>query len=466
MNTSKTRILKNLNKVRKLKHSFITDNRIHNHISFKSVGKNNINDNNNNSIESSLASLRKHFRTKTNKLNQKKASEIKNIDTDNKSNDDDNLKPDDYEDLFFFFLLHIGKIDYFENILMHKKERRINNNYYFMNIYDSLTGEKTYWNNFYFPKYVYILFYLKSRILQKEIIKYSISKGKEIMDVINSYNKKYTSFIQIKNWKLKPVEAYINYEKINKNRKAEIENNNKNNLSKITNFTDFVIRTDNRGKGKTLIFLGKTINIYIDDIEKYQNKNNGISMAAEDSEFNTKVKNEVVYTFDDVAIKNFKGNSTVNHKHINKMKINFAKKENILNLSKEKYQKINKTIKGLDLKNPRFKYKDKFLNINNRKIKRNLLSNYMKDSNKLPLIKLSKKKFEENTEFNDSKKVKNNLTFLQENQVKKLFKKNDMKKKIKINFNSLYNFDSDERKNNNKTIINFFSKKDNDFYYY
>ena len=273
MNTSKTRILKNLNKVRKLKHSFITDNMIHNHISFKSVGKNNINDNTNISIESSLASLRKHFRTKTNKLNQKKASEIKNIDTDNKSNDDDNLKPDDYEDLFFFFLLHIGKIDYFEDILMHKKERRINNNYYFMNIYDSLTGEKTYWNNFYFPKYVYILFYLKSRILQKEIIKYSISKGKEIMDVINSYNKKYTSFIQIKNWKLKPVEAYINYEKINKNRKAEIENNNKNNLSKITNFTDFVIRTDNRGKGKTLIFLGKTINIYIDDIEKYQNKN-------------------------------------------------------------------------------------------------------------------------------------------------------------------------------------------------
>ena len=90
----------------------------------------------------------------------------------------------------------------------------------------------------------------------------------------------------------------------------------------------------------------------------------------------------------------------------------------------------------------------------------------MKDSNKLPLIKLSKKKFQENTELNDSKKTKNNLTFLQENKIKKLFKQNELKKKIKINFNSLYNFDSDERKNNNKTIINFFSKKDNDFYYY
>ena len=463
MNNSKTRILKSLNKVKKLKNSFITDNRINNHVSFKSVGKNNIN---NNSIESSMTSFRKHFRAKTNKLNQKKASETINTDNDNKSNDNDNLNPNDYEDLFFFFLLHLEKIDYFENILMQKKERRINHNYYFMNIFDSLTGEKTYWNNFYFPKYVYMLFYLKSRILQKEIIKYSISKGKEIMDVINSYNKKYTSFIQIKNWKLKPAEAYTNYEKINKSRKAEIENKNKNNLSKITNFTDFVIRTDNRGKGKTLIFLGKTINIYIDDIEKYQNKNNGISMAAEDSEFNTKVKNEVVYTFDDVAIKNFKGNSTVNNKHINKIKINFPKKENNLNLSKEKFKKINKTIKGLNLKNPRFKYKDKFININNRKIKRNIFNNYMKDSNKLPLIKLSKKKFQENTELNDSKKAKNNLTFLQENKIKKLFKQNELKKKIKINFNSLYNFDSDERKNNNKTIINFFSKKDNDFYYY
>ena len=330
MNNSKTRISKSLNKPKKLKHSIITDNRANHHVTFKSINKNN---NNNNSNETSLVSLRKHFRSKTNKFTQKKTSEIIDTDNDTKSNED-NFKPDDYEDLFFFFLLNIGKIDYFENILMKKKERRISNNYYFLNIFDSLNGEKTYWNNFYFPKYVFMLFYNKSRILQKEIFKYSISKGKEIMDVINSYNKKYTSFIKIKNWKLKPAEAYLNYEKINQNRKSEIENSNKNTLSKITNFTDFVIRTDNRGNGKTLIFLGKTINIYIDDIEKYQNKNNGISMAAQDSEFNTKVKNEVVYTFDDIAIKNRKGNLTVNNKHTNK--INFPKKENNLKLSKEK----------------------------------------------------------------------------------------------------------------------------------
>ena len=87
MNNSKTRILKSLNKNKKLKNSFITDNRINNHVSFKSVGKNNIN---NNSIESSMTSFRKHFRAKTNKLNQKKASETINTDNDNKSNDNDN----------------------------------------------------------------------------------------------------------------------------------------------------------------------------------------------------------------------------------------------------------------------------------------------------------------------------------------------------------------------------------------
>ncbi len=310
MNNSKTRILKSLNKVKKLKNSFITDNRINNHVSFKSVGKNNIN---NNSIESSMTSFRKHFRAKTNKLNQKKASETINTDNDNKSNDNDNLNPNDYEDLFFFFLLHIGKIEYFENILINKKERRISNTYFFMNIYDSLTEEKIFWNNFFFPKYVFKLFYIKSRKLQKDIIKYSILKGKEIMEVINSYNKKYTSNIKSKNWSLKPSDAYLNYEKINQSKNSELEKSNKKTLSKIANFTDFIIRTKNKGKGKTLIFLGKTINIYIDDIENYQNKKNELSMATEDSEFKKNTKNEIIYTFDDIAHKKKKKNLTINN---------------------------------------------------------------------------------------------------------------------------------------------------------
>ena len=454
MNSSNNHHKKNTMRSQNLKSSFLTDNKSNNHVVFKNIQKNNKNIN--------FISIRKTQKLSSFKLPKKKSSEVNYIDCDNNEKDD-GFKADDYEDLFFYFLLHIEKIEYFENLLMYKKERKINNKYYFMNILESLTGQKTYWNNFYFPKYVFMLFYNKSRILQKEIFKYSISKGKEIMDVINSYNKKYTSFIKIKNWKLKPAEAYLNYEKINQNRKSEIENSNKNTLSKITNFTDFVIRTDNRGNGKTLIFLGKTINIYIDDIEKYQNKNNGISMAAQDSEFNTKVKNEVVYTFDDIAIKNRKGNLTVNNKHTNK--INFPKKENNLKLSKEKYKKINKAIKCLNLNKSRFKFKDKIININKKEIKKNLFNNYMKDAYKLPLIKLSKKKSPENTELIETTKPNKNLTFLQEHKIKKIFKPNIIKKNNKIDFNSFNNLESDERKNNNKTIINFFSKRDNDFYY-
>ena len=262
---------------------------------------------------------KKIIRKNTIRLSKKKSSEGNYLNSNNNENED-NLKIDDYEDLFLYFLLNMEKIEYFEKILKHKKERRMNNNYYFLGIFESLTTEKVYWNNFYFPKYVFRLFYLKSRHLQKEIIKYSITNGKEIMEVINSYNKIYTSLTKIKNWRLKPADAYLNYENINKKRNVEIEKNNKNTMSKINSFTDFVIRTNNKGRGKTLIFLGKTINIYIDDIDSNLNKNMGLSMATEDSEFNTKVKNEIIYTFDDAAIKAKKGGLTINNKifnHIN-----------------------------------------------------------------------------------------------------------------------------------------------------
>ena len=162
-------------------------------------------------------------------------------------------------------------------------------------------------------------------------------------------------------------------------------------------------------------------------------------------------------------IKNRKGNLTVNNKHTNK--INFPKKENNLKLSKEKYKKINKAIKCLNLNKSRFKFKDKIININKKEIKKNLFNNYMKDAYKLPLIKLSKKKSPENTELIETTKPNKNLTFLQEHKIKKIFKPNFIKKNNKIDFNSFNNLESDERKNNNKTIINFFSKRDNDFYY-
>jgi len=436
---------KNIKKSQNLKTSFLIDSKSNNHVTFKNTPKNN----NFNSI-----STKKILKFK---LNKKKSSEVNYLDSDIDENND-GFRADDYEDLFYYFLLHIGKIEYFEKLLIQKKERRINNNYYFLNIIESLTGPKTYWNNFYFPKYVFILFYLKSRKLQKEIIKYSISKGKEIMEVINSYNKKYTTSVKIKNWRLKPAEAYLNYEKISQNKKSEIEKSNKNTVSKITNFTDFVIRTNNKGEGKTLIFLGKTINIYIDDIEKYQNRAHGLSMATEESEFNTKVKNEIVYTFDTTSIKAKKGNFTVNN---NKNLNHINKTRNKLSFGKNKYKKITKAIKYMNLTKGRlkFKYNDKI--INKQELKNNLFNNYIEQSNQLPPLNLSKRHYNENTEIIDSKSKDKNSTFLKVNKRKTLF---DLKKNKKNN-TLLFNYDYDDNKKDKKTIINFFSKKDNDFYY-
>ena len=448
MRDSKNQIRKKTVKFNELKSSALTDNKPNLHISFKNLPKFN------NQVSSDYTK-RNNTKKNTFRLTKKKSSEVNYLDND--INEKENFESENYEDLFFNFLLHMEKIEYFENLILHKKERRINNNYYFLNILESLSGNKIHWNQFYFSKYVYKLFYIKSRILQKEIIKYSISKGKEIMEVINSYNKKYTSSIKMKNWLIKPQEAYQNYEKINQSKKSEIEKSNKKTLSKINNFTDFVIRTNNRGKGKTLIFLGKTINIYIDDNEKYQNQNNGLSMATEDSEFNTKVKNEIIYTFDNATLKSKKGNSFINNR-INKIKVS---KNNWNSINNTKYKKLNKTLRNININKTRFKYKDKFINKNN--FKKSLLNDYVKNSKKLPLIKLTKKKSLENTELLDSKIRERNMTFLSNEKIKNSMPKvNRIINKFSFNYNN--NFEFDEKKNNT-TIINFFSKKDNDFYY-
>ena len=439
-------------KIQTLKSSFITDNKTNNHVIFKNSQKN---FSNNLSVDMKKKIIRKN----TIRLSKKKSSEGNYLNSNNNENED-NLKIDDYEDLFLYFLLNMEKIEYFENILKHKKERRMNNNYYFLGIFESLTTEKVYWNNFYFPKYVFRLFYLKSRHLQKEIIKYSITNGKEIMEVINSYNKIYTSLIKIKNWRLKPADAYLNYENINKKRNVEIEKNNKNTMSKINSFTDFVIRTNNKGRGKTLIFLGKTINIYIDDIDSNLNKNMGLSMATEDSEFNTKVKNEIIYTFDDAAVKAKKGGLTINNKifnHINNSNNN--------NLSfNNNYKKIRNNLKYMNLNKRSFNYKFKDKYVNKKDIKKKLFSTNMTTINKLPLINTSKRKSPSNTKRIESKSRENTYQFFKKNRVQKWVYLRE-NKNIKRNSVKPFLNRFDDEKKENKTIINFFSKKDNDFYY-
>ena len=303
-------------------------------------------------LESSkLSQFSPSFRYKS-----KKTGELMSL--DNNSNiDDDELLSEDYEELFYYFLLETEKIEYFEKQI-EKKEKKIKNKKYLFNyIYQILTDEKIRWNNFLFPEAVFKLLYIKSRKLQKEIMIYSINSGKTINDIVNAYYKKYTHKKKVKNWNLKPQEAYKNYEKIILKEKAENDNLNKstNPYFKNINYTDFVVKTDNNGKGKTLIFLGKAINIYIDDLDKYHNQDNTISMATEESEFKKKIKNEIIYTFDDITLKAKKRNVSNNtnkyeiknnkrlldNNKLNnfKSKLNFEGQKSIRYLSSEKNKK-------------------------------------------------------------------------------------------------------------------------------
>ena len=178
------------------------------------------------------------------KDNNKKSSKNINFDNYKKIDNDKSFTSGDYEDLFFSFLLETEGIDIFEKQLELKKDKkiRINKKYIFNYIYQVFTEEKKRWNNFLFTETVYQILYIKSRKVIKEIIQYSVYSGAKIKDIINSYDKKYTCKRKVKNWSLRPQEAYKNYENIKLKAKLEKEkNNNVGNYFKTVNNTDFVV---------------------------------------------------------------------------------------------------------------------------------------------------------------------------------------------------------------------------------
>ena len=409
------------------------------------------------------------------KIISKKSSEKINLDNINIA-DEDQFLSEDYEDLFFYFLLQTQGIDYFEKQIEVKKEKKINNKYIFNYLYDIFTDEKMQWQHFLFPEPSYIILYIKSRKILKEILQYSIYSGKKINDIINAYNKKYTCHKKIKNWHLKPQEACKNYDNIILEQKNETENINKGNnpFFKNVNYTDFVVKTDNNGKGKTLIFLGKAINIYIDDLDKNQDSDKGISMAVEESEFNKKIKNEIIYTFDDIILKTKKRNMTINN---NKNELN-----KLRNKKDKNYFTNFQANMGVDNKNNKFLSLDKKeKNKTNYFIKKpiinnNIFNNYNKHCKLPSIIKIEKQK----TNMTDRKIIKDlkyeNKDFSNINI--NINNKNDynihyhnifpINRKIKRPKKSINSFSIYERENvpkSHKKIINFFTKENSDFYY-
>ena len=404
------------------------------------------------------------------KDNSKKSSKNINFDNYKKIDNDKSFTSGDYEDLFFSFLLETEGIDIFEKQLELKKDKkiRINKKYIFNYIYQVFTEEKKRWNNFLFTETVYQILYIKSRKVIKEIIQYSVYSGAKIKDIINSYDKKYTCKRKVKNWSLRPQEAFKNYENIKLKAKLEKEkNNNVGNYFKTVNNTDFVVKTDNFGNGKTLIFLGKAINIYIDDLDKFHKNDKGISMAVEESEFNKKIKNEIVYTYDDIILKTKKRNMTINS---NRFEMNKLKNENTKKSIDKKSFKNFKTNLNLDFKNStKFFSLDKNeknrTKIYNQKPNINIFNNYQKHLNKLPNItKLektnNKNKKNENRENSNTKSNKNvNINY------RRVFPNFQNKKKSNKFINSFNIFEKEYIPKSHKKLINFFTKENSDFYY-
>ena len=392
-------------------------------------------------------------------------------------------------DALFSYFLHIhSKIEEFEikndnnskNFLINSKEfnkckDKININSIFYNIYLKYSSEdKKEWNNFTFIKPLYKYLYPKSKILQKQIVKFCIINNLKYNDVLNSYDKQYTCNLAKHNWFLYPRQAYDNYYKLylkESNHKDEEKIKTEYNyLGDIVG--DVVVKLNNNGLGKTLIYNGKLFNVYIDDI--HSKKNNGIkmvSMNVQDSESN-KTRKEVVYTENDLIneLNKPKYSKSVN-------KISLRQKNHFNTMYPSPQKNVNYNILHSDFKNRttrEIKNKDKM---------NQFFSNY-----KLSICKNSKLKIYEYTQKNkkshsnnkNKNKVNNEFPFLFKN--KPLFSThnrfNKSNKELMIdNYISNKNGETlnedDELTNShdyriftrNNGIKNFFVSRSKDLYY-
>ena len=239
---------------------------------------------------------------------------------------------EDYEDLFFYLLKHQKKIEILEvksnkNRIKRKDEKLDKDTYeseseddfnkesnnidintiFYKKIFFGLTEDKQFWESFYFPKAIYKIIYKKTRLKQKEILNFSFKYGIKYDKVVNSYEKTYTIKTQKKNWDLEPIAAYNNYieiclknEELVKSKESENNaNEKKENLYHYENYDkfnkDIVVKTNNKGNGKTLIYDGKLLSVYVDD---YLRKNKDNFILSINSP--TQKKKEIIYNAKDL----------------------------------------------------------------------------------------------------------------------------------------------------------------------
>ena len=319
---------------------------------------------------------------------------------------------EDYEDLFFYLLKEQNRIESFEvnafnNNIKKKDEKKPVEDAYesepeddfnkesnnidldkiFYKVYSGLVlAEKQYWENFYFPKAIYKIIYKKSREKQRDILNFCYKYGISYDKVVNSYEKIYTNKTQKKNWGLEPITAYNNYMEIYHKDENLIQNKelDKNSNDKKDNFhyenydkfdKDIVVKTNNKGKGKTLIYDGKLLSVYVDD---YLRKNNERAISINSP---TQKKKEIVYDAKDLLPElkpnySFEKNKLLKRSKFNEyMQQSYIKKNSKNNLNgKENSIKFNSfTIKHKP-KNKRNKKNNNEINKTNEQLNTNKIN--------------------------------------------------------------------------------------------
>ena len=382
-------------------------------------------------INRDISQKEKGFFPNINIMTHSKIQQLKDSRKVNLFNKNNSNSFEDYDDLFFYFLQINDKIDEFEastsQINKHsennkndqafnenkfeeeedisdvkgKTQKPINVNEIFYNkLYLGLINNKMQWNNFLFPKGIYNLMYRKSKAKQKEISKFCLKYNENFETIVNSYEKIYTGLTYKHNWELSPRRAFNNYKKlcISKSLSQSKEKTNKKLNSLVPSLCDIVVKVNNNGQGKTLIYVGKNYNIYLDDYLRDSSDNNLISMQVQESISKHKYRREIVYDYSD-----FKQKSKLKLQNSLSYNKKINKNYNNLNIHRNNKTILIKNIKKSINYNTTFgklgNSKEKYLDKNN--IHSHRLNT---DNNKLSLLNTQNNKnyFSYNSIFNNN----------------------------------------------------------------
>ena len=273
-------------------------------------------------VKRDASQTEKDFFPNINNMTHSKIQQLKDNRKLNLFNKKNSKFNEDYDDLFFYFLKIYDKIDEFDlssqinknfenNQNGHKFEEDEDNTYikrkpqkainikeiFYHKLYIGLTDNKIQWNNFLFSKGIYKLIYRKSKAKQKEISKFCLKYNQNFDTIINSYGKIYTILTHKHNWELSPLRAFNNYKNlcISKNSSQSKEKSSIKLNKLYPSLCDIIVKVNNNGQGKTLIYVGKNYNIYLEDYLRDNSKNDLISMQVQESISKHKYRKEIVY---------------------------------------------------------------------------------------------------------------------------------------------------------------------------